>query len=119
MNAKKYYSAFFQFFFLSFFLFSIFAVTSETRAATITVERTDDVAAASACTAAGNDCSLRGAIAFANANSGTVITVPANTYVLTAGERVVGSATNILTTINGAGPATTTIQQTAVNSRVI
>ena len=31
--------------------------------AAITVDRTDDAAAASACTAAANDCSLRGAVA--------------------------------------------------------
>src|SRR4051794_29961267 len=39
--------------------------------AAITVDRTDDAAGASACTAAGTDCSLRGAVAFANSNPGT------------------------------------------------
>jgi len=48
--------------------------------ASITVDRTDDTAAASACTAAVNDCSLRGAVSFANANPGTTIVVPAGTY---------------------------------------
>jgi len=44
--------------------------------ASITVDRTDDAAAASACTAAANDCSLRGSVAFANLNPGTTIVVP-------------------------------------------
>jgi len=35
-------------------------------ATTLTVDRTDDTAAATACTAAPNDCSLRGAIIAAN-----------------------------------------------------
>ena len=47
---------------------------------TINVDRTDDAAGASACTAAANDCSLRGAIAFANLSPGTTINVPAGTY---------------------------------------
>ncbi len=51
--------------------------------ATIAVDRTDDVAAASACTGNANDCSLRGAVTFANANAGTVINLPANTYNIT------------------------------------
>jgi hypothetical protein len=87
-------------------------------AATITVDRTDDVAAASACTAAANDCSLRGAITFANANAGTVITLPAGTYVLAINGSggCDGNATgdldiNVNTTINGAGAATTIIRQ--------
>src|SRR5829696_3854117 len=37
-------------------------------ATTLDVDRTDDTAAATACTAAANDCSLRGAIIAANAN---------------------------------------------------
>jgi hypothetical protein len=56
---------------------------------TITVDRTDDPAgaaltAASACTAAGNDCSLRGAVQYANTvgNSGTTILLGSNTYTL-------------------------------------
>src|SRR5688572_27110947 len=47
--------------------------------APIDVDRTDDAAAASACTAAPNDCSLRGAVSFANVNPGTTINVPAGT----------------------------------------
>jgi hypothetical protein len=50
--------------------------------ASITVDRTDDAAGASACTAAASDCSLRGAVTFANANPGTTIILPAGTYQL-------------------------------------
>src|SRR3954470_16165003 len=50
---------------------------------TIDVDRTDDTAAAATCSVAPNDCSLRGAIAFANVNPATTINVPAGTYNLT------------------------------------
>src|SRR5215213_4984571 len=54
---------------------------------TFTVDRTDDTAAATACTAAPNDCSLRGAIIAANADPGAdpvIINLqPATTYNLT------------------------------------
>jgi hypothetical protein len=96
----------------------------------ITVDRTDDAAAASACTAAASDCSLRGAVSFANSNPGTMISLPAGTYSLNipggAGEGFSGNdavgdlditATN--TTISGAGAASTIIQQTQPNDRVI
>jgi Immunoglobulin I-set domain len=97
--------------------------------ASITVDRTDDVAAASACTAAANDCSLRGAVSFANLNPGTTITLPAGTYQLNiAGGAPEGfSGNNAIgdldiagnnTTISGAGAATI-IQQTQPNDRVI
>ena len=97
--------------------------------AAIDVDRTDDTAAASACTAAPNDCSLRGAVAFANLNPGTTINVPAGTYQLNisgagegfAGNNAIGDldirANN--TIIAGAGAATTIIQQTTANDRVI
>jgi hypothetical protein len=98
--------------------------------AAIDVDRTDDAAAASACTAAANDCSLRGAVAFANVNAGTTINVPAGTYQLNiaggAGEGFTGNnaigdldirADN--TIITGAGSGTTIIQQTQPNDRVI
>lgn len=98
--------------------------------AAIDVDRTDDVAAASACTAAPNDCTLRGAVAFANLNPGTTINVPAGTYQLNIpGGAVEGFAGNNLigdidvtannTIITGAGAATTIIQQTQPNDRVI
>lgn len=54
---------------------------------TLNVDRTDDTAAATACTAAANDCSLRGSIIRANTNPGAdpvVINLkPATTYSLT------------------------------------
>lgn len=115
----KNHSRFSQRLFIALLLFCGLPAASEIRAATITVDRTDDTAAASACTAAANDCSVRGAFAFANANSGTVINIPAGTYNLTIDELQVGTATNVLTTINGAGPALTTINQNVVNRRVI
>jgi len=97
--------------------------------AAITVDRTDDFAAASACTAAANDCSLRGAVTFANLNPGTTINVPAGTYNLTisgAGEGFSGN--NLIgdvdikgnnTSIVGAGAATTIIHQTTAGDRVV
>ncbi len=97
--------------------------------ASITVDRTDDTFAASACTAAANDCSLRGAVAFANLNPGTTINVPAGTYNLTisgAGEGFNGDdsigdldITADNTTIIGAGAGTTIIHQTQSGDRVI
>lgn len=98
--------------------------------ASITVDRTDDDATASACTAAINDCSLRGAVAFANVNPGTTIIVPAGTYQLNipggAGEGFSGNNSigdlDVLgnnTIITGAGSATTIIQQTQPNDRVL
>ena len=97
--------------------------------AAITVDRTDDAAAASACTAAANDCSLRGAVAFANANPGTTINVPAGTYQLNiagTGEGLTGNNSigdldirGNNTIIAGAGAASTIIQQTTANDRVI
>ncbi|HEX5703073.1 MAG TPA: choice-of-anchor Q domain-containing protein [Pyrinomonadaceae bacterium] len=54
---------------------------------TLSVDRTDDVAAASACTAAPNDCSLRGAVRKANTAPGpepvVISLLPATTYNLT------------------------------------
>jgi len=96
----------------------------------IDVDRTDDAAGASACTAAANDCSLRGAVAFANVNPGTTIIVPAGTYQLNipggavegfAGNNLIGDldVTGNNTIIMGAGAATTIIQQTQPNDRVL
>ena len=97
--------------------------------AAITVDRTDDVAAASACTAAASDCSLRGAVAFANLNPGTTINVPAGTYNLSisgAGEGFSGNNSigdvdikGNNTSIVGAGAATTIIHQTTAGDRVV
>lgn len=101
---------------------------------TVTVDRTDDTAAAGAqvCSAAANDCSLRGAVLYSNvpANPGTTIIVPAGTYQLTInGAAEAGScnspATGDLdlsgdgTTIIGAGATTTIIQQTQAPDRVM
>lgn len=98
---------------------------------TITVDRTDDTAAlaASLCTAAPNDCSLRGAIDFANSSPATTINVPAGNYNLTiagAGEFFAGNnsigdldITGNNTSIIGAGAAVTIITQTTGGSRVI
>ena len=96
----------------------------------ITVDRTDDAAGASGCSAVANDCSLRGAVAFANLNPGTTIVIPAGTYQLNipggAGEGFSGNnsigdldITGNNTTITGAGAATTIIQQTQPNDRVV
>src|SRR5687768_17528637 len=98
--------------------------------ASIGVDRTDDDAGASACTATLNDCSLRGAVAFANVNPGTTIVIPSGTYQLNiaggAGEGFTGN--NLIgdldvraddTIITGAGAATTIIQQTQPNDRVL
>ena len=96
---------------------------------TITVDRTDDpsgagLTAASACTAAGGDCSLRGALQFANlpSNNNTTISLPANTYILSIngsgaggcdGNTVGDLGANQTMSIVGAGAATTIIRQTA------
>jgi hypothetical protein len=96
--------------------------------ASITVDRTDDTAAASACTAAANDCSLRGAIGFANLSPGTTINVPAGNYNLTisgaaegfSGDSTVGDLdiTGDNTAIIGAGASVTIITQTTPGDRV-
>ncbi|HJT65247.1 MAG TPA: Ig-like domain-containing protein [Pyrinomonadaceae bacterium] len=99
----------------------------------ITVDRTDDpsgasLTAASACTAAGSDCSLRGAIQLANTKTlstdqPTTINIPAGTYTLAingAGGCVTEGASgntigdlelNEPVTILGAGSASTIIRQ--------
>ncbi|HEU4506678.1 MAG TPA: hypothetical protein VFR78_00470, partial [Pyrinomonadaceae bacterium] len=95
---------------------------------TITVDRTDDpsgagLTAASACTGAANDCSLRGALEFANLvqNNNTTISLPANTYILSIngtgaggcdGNAVGDLGANRTMSIVGAGAATTIIRQT-------
>ena len=98
--------------------------------ATIVVDRVDDVIAA-ACTAAANDCSLRGAVQFANANAGTVITLATTTYVLNtngtngctnagADQSTGDLEVNTSTTFNGNGEANTIIRQAAAtNDRVL
>jgi hypothetical protein len=97
------------------------------------VDRTDDTAAASACTAAANDCSLRGAIIAANADAGAdpvVITLqPATTYNLTlanatqenaaaTGDLDITTTLHSVTIVGGgsSGPNTTTIDAAGLNS---
>jgi hypothetical protein len=97
--------------------------------AVITVDRTDDDPTASLCTAAPNDCSLRGSITFANLFPGTTVSVPAGSYNLTipgageffAGNNAIGDLdiTGNNTSIIGAGAAVTVITQTTAGSRVI
>lgn len=87
-------------------------------AATFAVDRTDDSAAASACTVAANDCSLRGAISAANTSLGAdIIILSAGTYALSiAGTSEDANTTGDLDvtggdslTFNGASTATTII----------
>lgn len=63
------------------------SASSSPLATTFAVDRTDDAVAAMACTAAPNDCSLRGAIRAANANASSTEAIinlqPATTYNLT------------------------------------
>jgi hypothetical protein len=106
--------------------------------ATITVDLTTDPAitasgvGAAACTGAAGDCSLRGAVQFANSNSGTVINLSTATYVLATsgtngclnenaitGNRIGDLEVNETTTITGTGAANSIIRQgSAVNDRV-
>ncbi len=106
-------------------------IEQENHDSTIIVDTTADNAALTGCVdATPGDCSLRGAIIHANSAPGTTITVPAGTYQLTInGAAEVGfcqspttgdldvAANN--TTIVGAGAATTIIQQTQPNDRVL
>src|SRR6266446_2499757 len=99
---------------------------------TLNVDNTTDNPALSACSdVVPNDCSLRGAIGKANGLSGgTQINLPAGTYLLTiaggalegpSGDNSIGDldvrASDV--SIVGAGAATTIIQQTQPNDRVL
>src|SRR6266446_2782908 len=99
---------------------------------TLNVDNTTDNPALSACSdVVPNDCSLRGAIGKANGLSGgTQINLPAGTYLLTiAGGALEGPSGDISigaldvrasdVSIMGAGAATTIIQQTQPNDRVL
>jgi hypothetical protein len=86
----------------------LFGSPHPTFAATLDVDRLDDDPTATACTAAANDCSLRGAVLAANSLAGPdTITIPAGTYTLTAGSEL--SLTSEITLV-GAGAATTIVQ---------
>lgn len=97
---------------------------------TIAVDTVADVPLVSVCSAAPSDCSLRGAVAFANTNPGTTISIPAGTYQLVVpggsvegfnGDNTIGDLDIIgnNTSIVGDGASTTIIQQTQLNDRVI
>jgi hypothetical protein len=92
------------------------------RASTFVVDRTDDSASATACTAAADDCSLRGAIIAANAHGGAdEVDVPAGTYTLTlAGRAEDAAATGDLDvtddlTIVGTNNATTIVDANGID----
>ncbi|MBN1993645.1 MAG: hypothetical protein JW953_13170, partial [Anaerolineae bacterium] len=97
-------------------------------AATYVVDRFDDNAGATACTAALNDCSLRGAISAANNNPGAdTITLPAGTYTLSgSGDDTNGQGDLDIfanpgggnLTINGAGASVTIINGPTGNDRI-
>jgi Immunoglobulin I-set domain len=98
--------------------------------ATIVVDTVADIPLVSVCSAAPADCSLRGAVAYANSNPGTTISIPAGTYQLLVpggavegfnGNNTIGDLdiTGNNTSIVGDGASTTIIQQTQPNDRVI
>ena len=91
-------------------IFAPFAPSALTLNVTKTADTNDG-----ACNA---DCSLREAVAAADAAASTtgsphVINIPAGTYNLTLGELAVGNSTNHGTNFVGAGQATTIIKQAA------
>lgn len=109
------------------------SAASSPLATTFVVDRTDDTAAAMACTAAPNDCSLRGAIRASNVNASPTEAIinlqPATTYNLTLSNAtqenaaVTGDldilATNHEVTIMGGGSegaSATTISAAGLNS---
>jgi hypothetical protein len=102
-------------------------------ATTLDVDRTDDTAAATACTAAPNDCSLRGAIIAANADVGAMpVTInlhAATTYNLTlpnaaqenaavTGDLDITTSVHAVTIAGGgsSGPGATIVNAAALNT---
>src|SRR5262249_23629035 len=100
---------------------------------TFNVDRTDDTSAATACTAAPNDCSLRGAILAANADpspSPAIINLqPATTYNLTlinatqenaaaTGDLDITTTAHTVTIVGGgsSGPNATVIDAAGLNT---
>ncbi|HQU86243.1 MAG TPA: hypothetical protein PKY59_24150, partial [Pyrinomonadaceae bacterium] len=118
-NNKNYLTNFSSRFASVVFVFLLILAAQTVVFSQITVDRFDDTAAATACTAAANDCSIRGSFAFADAHSGTTINIPAGNYNLSLDELRVGNATNISTTITGAGANLVTINQTLSRKRII
>jgi len=105
-------------------------------ATTLTVDRTDDTAAATACTGAANDCSLRGAIRNANAdlsaNPVIINLQPATTYNLTltnvtqenaaaTGDLDITTTLHTVTIVGGgsSGPNATIIDAAALNTGTV
>ena len=88
-------------------------------AATFDVDSTPDVTHGGGCAAAPDDCSIRDAVAAANASAdaSNTINVPAGTYPITAGQLVVFPTTADATIIAGAG-ARDTILDAGGASRV-
>lgn len=99
----------------------------------LTVDRTDDIASATACTGAPNDCSLRGAIIAANndlsGNPVTIILQPATTYNLTlanatqenaaaTGDLDITTSLHTVTIVGGgsSGPGATVIDAAGLNT---
>jgi uncharacterized repeat protein (TIGR01451 family) len=80
-------------------------------AATFDVDSTPDATHVGGCTAAPDDCSIRDAVAAANASTdaSNTINVPAGTYPITAGQLVVDPAVSTTTAIAGAGARDTTL----------
>jgi hypothetical protein len=106
--------------------------TPEAFATTFDVDRTDDTAAATACTAAPNDCSLRGAIIAANADVSATPAIinlqPATTYNLTltnatqenaaaTGDLDITTSLHTVTIVGGgsSGPNATVIDAAGLN----
>lgn len=101
---------------------AVLLVAASAYGAVYDVDRTDDTASATACTAAANDCSLRGAVLTANAHAGAdTVNVPAGTYglsVLGAAEDAAASGDlDILgdLVVQGAGAATTVIDGNGID----
>ena len=88
---------------------------AEATGVTLVVDRADDLPSAQACTAAADDCSLRGAMINANADGIAeieTIQVPSGTYDLTVvGSDYESGSLNVTSSMNlvGAGAATTVI----------
>lgn len=98
---------------LTFLILTLFFTVGAAQAATYTVDRTDD-ATVSFCTAAASDCTLRGAIAAANAASGSdVIEFDANIFserqIITLTQGLLEIQNNGSLTINGTGAKKLTI----------
>jgi CSLREA domain-containing protein len=84
---------------------------------TITVATFADDSAGTAANCPGSGCSLRDAIAYANANAGTTIAIPPGVYRLTSGQLAITGSVTIAGRGTTAGD--TQIDQTTAGQRVI